>query len=123
MDLRRCFATLRACDFFDLSVFLHTQPDVLNLLHKAVILRGWDFLISLKSEMERSPRPQQPPCPLTKVLSLGNGPFPLTTLPFVIGSAAEGSAVPRASRGNAEYDSQREFAFPAMNPAGELKEE
>jgi hypothetical protein len=27
-----------ACDFFDLSVFLHTQPDVFNLLHKAVIL-------------------------------------------------------------------------------------
>jgi hypothetical protein len=33
-----------ACDFFDLSMFLHTQPDVFNLLHKAVTLRACDFL-------------------------------------------------------------------------------
>src|SRR6266700_960659 len=29
---------LRACDFFDLSVFLTPQPDVFNLHHKTVIL-------------------------------------------------------------------------------------
>jgi hypothetical protein len=37
------FVIPRACDFFDLSAFLHAQPDVFNLLHKIVILRACDF--------------------------------------------------------------------------------
>jgi hypothetical protein len=35
---------------------------------------------------------------------------------------AEGSAVPRTSPGNAEYDAQKEFSSPAMNSAGGFKE-
>jgi hypothetical protein len=33
-------------------------------------------------------------------------------------SEAEGSAVPRTSPGNAEYDALREFSFPAMKRVG-----
>jgi len=42
----------------------------------------------------------------TITLSLGKGRIPSTTLPFVIPSEAEGSAVPRTNPGNAEYDAQ-----------------
>src|SRR5258707_14528269 len=38
------------------------------------------------------------------------------------GSEAEGSAVPRTTTGNADYDPQREFSSSAMNPVGGLKE-
>src|SRR5258707_438274 len=69
MDLRRCFATLRACDFFDLSVFLHTQPDVLNLFHKSRHPERLGLFDFTKKRDGRSPRPP------TTALSIDKGPL------------------------------------------------
>ena len=61
---------LRACDFFDRFVFLHTQPDVFNPSNKTVILRGCDFL-SWKG------------LPPHNRLVPGNCSFPATTLSYL----------------------------------------